>query len=59
MAGVSAAIGAQVAMTQQAIALEVLKQSANVQQELATMLQQSVANVPASSTLGTNVDLSA
>ena len=59
MAEVSAGIAAQLALTQQAIALEVLKQSADMQQQVATMLQESVASVPVSGTLGTNVNVAA
>lgn len=59
MAGVSAAITAQVALTQQAIALEVLKQSVELQQQSMAVLLDSVANVPVSGTRGVNVNLSA
>ena len=44
MAGVSAGIAAQVALTQQAIALEVLKQSVELQQQAAAALIDAVAS---------------
>ncbi len=59
MAGVSAGIAAQVALTQQAIALEVLKQSVELQQQSMAAIMDAVANVPVSGTLGTNVNISA
>ena len=59
MSGVSAGIAAQMALTQQAIALEVLKQNAEMQQQVATMLQDSVANVPVSGSRGVSVNISA
>lgn len=54
-----AGIAATTALTRQAIALAVLKQSAESQRKVADMLQQIVENVPVSSSRGTNVNLSA
>lgn len=48
-----AGIAAKQAMTQQAVALEVVKQQANVQQALANMIDQTARSVPAGSTGGT------
>ncbi|MCB9991051.1 MAG: putative motility protein [Rhodospirillales bacterium] len=59
MAGVSAGIAAQVALTQQAIALEVLKQSVELQQQAAAALIDAVASVPVSGSLGVNINISA
>ena len=59
MAGVSASVAAQVAMTRQAIALEVLKQNVEMQQQAMATLLESVASVPVSATHGTNVNISA
>lgn len=59
MAEVSAAIAAQVALTQQAIALEVLKKSVELQQQSMAALMESVASVPVSGSLGVNVNISA
>ena len=58
MAEVSAAITAQVALTQQAIALEVLKQSVELQQQSMAVLLESAASVPVSGTHGVNVNIS-
>lgn len=58
MAGVSAGIAAQVALTQQAIALEVLKQSVELQQQSIAAIVEAVASVPVSGSLGTNVNIS-
>ncbi|MBU0801019.1 MAG: hypothetical protein KKA05_08430 [Alphaproteobacteria bacterium] len=41
-----AGITAQIAMTQQAVALSVLKQSADMQQKMADILMESIVNVP-------------
>ena len=59
MAEVSAGIAAQLALTQQAIALEVLKQSAQLQQQSMAALLETIVSVPVSSNLGTNINLSA
>lgn len=59
MPEISAGVAAQVALTQQAIALEVIKQSVELQQQSIAALLDSVASVPVSGTLGTNVNISA
>lgn len=43
------AIGAQMAMTQQAVALAVIKQSAEMQQKMAEILMDSIVTVPGGS----------
>lgn len=53
-----AAIAAQMAMTQQTVALSMLKQAAQQQQQVAEILLQSVATVPTGS-LGGLVDIAA
>ncbi|AGH97525.1 hypothetical protein A11S_701 [Micavibrio aeruginosavorus EPB] len=52
-------IAANMAMTQQAIALEMIKQAADMQQQMVQMLQESVASVPVSSSRGTAVNIAA
>ncbi len=59
MAGISAGVAVQAALTRQAIALEVLKQSADLQQKSADILLESIVNVPASGNRGANVNISA
>lgn len=59
MAEVSAAITAQLALTRQAIALEVIRQSVEMQQQSMAVLMESVASVPVSGARGVNVDISA
>jgi hypothetical protein len=54
-----AGIAATAALTRQAIALEVLKKSAESQGKIAEMLQQAVENVPAPASRGVNVNISA
>lgn len=56
---VSAGIAAQLAMTRQAVALSVIKQNAQAQQQIASILQQAVENVPASTVRGASVNISA
>jgi hypothetical protein len=41
-----AGITAQIAMTQQAVALSVMKQSADMQQKMADILMESIVSVP-------------
>ena len=59
MADIAAGVAAQVALTQQAVALSVIKQSVELQQLAIDQLLQSVANVPVSATHGTNVNITA
>ncbi len=59
MVAVSAGIAADIALTQQAVALEVLRQNVRMQQQVAALLQDSVATVPTSGTRGVSVNISA
>lgn len=59
MTEVSAGIAAQLAMTRQAIALEMIKHSAEMQQSLVAMIEESVDSVPVSGSRGGNVNISA
>ncbi len=59
MAEVSAGIAVQLAMTQQAIALEMLKQNAQMQQSVVALLEENILNVPVSGTRGGSVNISA
>lgn len=54
-----AAIMAQQAMLQQAVALSVMKQSADMQQQLASVLEQAILDVPVAEGRGANVDIAA
>ncbi len=56
---ISAGIAAQTALTQQAIALSVMKQSADMQMQLVAMLDDALANVPVSATRGTSLNMQA
>lgn len=56
---ISAGIAAQTALTQQAIALSVMKQSADMQMQLVAMLDEALANVPVSATRGTSLNMQA
>ena len=55
----AAAIMAQQAILQQAVALSVMKQSADMQQQLASILEQAILDVPVSGSRGANVDMAA
>lgn len=55
----SAAVTSQAAQTRQNAALSVIKQAAEQSQELVRILDQATQNVAASSTRGTNVNISA
>lgn len=59
MTGLPAMIAANMAMTQQAIAMEMIKQAADMQQQMVQMLQESVASVPVSTSRGTTVNIAA
>ncbi|MCB9989454.1 MAG: putative motility protein [Rhodospirillales bacterium] len=50
---------AQQAMLQQAVALSVMKQSADMQQQLASVLEQAILDVPVAEGRGANVDIAA
>lgn len=52
-------IAAQLAMTQQAISLSMVKNAAKMDQKMADLLAQSAANIPGSSVRGTQVNFSA
>lgn len=56
---IPAGIAAQTALTQQAIALSVIKQSADMQMQLVAMLDETLANVPVSATRGTSLNMQA
>lgn len=56
---IPAGIAAQTALTQQAIALSVMKQSADMQMQLVAMLDETLANVPVSATRGTSLNMQA
>ena len=56
---VPATIAAKQALLQQAVALSVVRQAADMQQKLAAMLAESVRNVPVSPARGGGVDLQA
>lgn len=58
MTEVAAGVAVQLAMTRQAIALEVIKQSAEMQQSVVAMLEETILNVPVSGRGGT-VNISA
>ncbi|AEP09122.1 hypothetical protein [Micavibrio aeruginosavorus] len=59
MTELPAMIAANMAMTQQAIAMEMIKQAADMQQQMVQMLQESVASVPVSTSRGTTVNIAA
>lgn len=59
MTELPAMIAANMAMTQQAIAMEMIKQAADMQQQMVQMLQESVASVPVSTSRGTSVNIAA
>lgn len=54
-----AMIAANMAMTQQAVALEMIKQAADMQAQMVEMIQESVASVPVSAVRGTAVNMAA
>ena len=58
MTDIPAGIAAQAALTQQAIAIAVLKQAAQLQQQSMAALLDSVAQVPVSPTRGVSLNLS-
>lgn len=59
MSSIPAGIAAQQALTQQAIALSVLKQAADADKAIANMLQNAVESVPVSQARGSSVNISA
>jgi len=59
MTEISAGIAAQQAMLRQNVALSVIKQNANQEKQIANILQQAVEAVPAGSSRGTNVNITA
>lgn len=56
---VPAGIAAQAALTRQAISLEMVKQAANMEQQLASILEQAISNVPVSSSRGATLNMQA
>lgn len=59
MVDLPAGLAAKAALTQQAVALSVIKQNAEMAQNLVAILDQAVANVPVSGARGANVNFSA
>lgn len=57
MTAIPAAIAAQTAITQQSIALAVVKQNAQADQAIVGILQQAVESAPASGSRGSNVNI--
>jgi len=56
---IAAGIEAQLAMTQQAIALTMVKKAADMDKAIVSILQQAIDNVPVSSTRGSVVNIAA
>ena len=56
---ISAGIQAQAAMTRQSIAMSVLKQAADMEKQLAGILEAAIASVPVSSVRGSALNLQA
>lgn len=56
---VPAGIAAQAALTRQAVALEMVKQAANMEKQLVAILDQAISNVPVSSSRGTTLNMQA
>jgi transcriptional regulator len=56
---IPAGIAMNAALTRQAIALEVVKKSADADKAIANMLEQSAANISALTSRGVNVNISA
>ena len=55
----AAGIAAQTALTRQSIALETLKMAQEQQNALISLLADSIASVPVSSSQGVNIDINA
>ena len=55
---IPADIAAQMAIARQNVALSVIKRSAQADQQIASILEQAVQNVPASSVRGSNLSRS-
>lgn len=56
---IPAGIAAQAAMTRQAIALTMVKQAADMEKQLAGILEAAAANVPVSSSRGSALNIQA
>ena len=56
---ISAGIQVQAAMTRQSIAMSVLKQAADMEKQLAGILEAAIASVPVSSVRGSALNLQA
>lgn len=56
---IPAGIAAELALAQQAVALSVIKQNADAQKQVADVIAQAAQSVPASSSHGNNVNISA
>lgn len=55
---IPATIAAEAALTRQAIALSVVKQAADIEKALVSILEQALESVPSSAVRGTNVNIS-
>lgn len=56
---IPAGIAAELALTRQAIALSVIRQSADMQKQVAEIIAQAALSVPVSSSHGSNVNIRA
>lgn len=56
---IPAGTAAQAAMTRQAIAIQVVKQTAAMEKQLVAILDEAIANVPVSSSRGTALNMQA
>lgn len=56
---IPAGIAAQAALTRQAITLQVVKQAADMEKQLAAMLEEAILSVPVSSSRGASLNMQA
>lgn len=56
---IPAGIAAQAALTRQAVALEVVKQAADMEKQLVAMLEEAILSVPMSSSRGSALNIQA
>ncbi len=56
---IPAGIAAQAAMTRQAMAIQMVKQAADMEKQLVAILDQAIASVPVSSSRGTALNMQA
>lgn len=59
MSDIPAGIAAQMAQTRLNVAMSTIKSNADMQQQVADMLMETIKNVPVSDTRGSNVNFSA